>query len=233
MSLCCLSLQFSCCMILCLYCCLQRRAPLQHHLTTLQLGHTRLLATSLSLSLSLSRARALSPLFLLLLPYEQMNSQSSYMARQQHGDERLRANPCEGAGWTLVRGVEHTEASAKHVTQGLTGTIMVRDRVGVGDAHAPADGQEAVRHLVELKLPKSPVLALKLVVRDADSPNRNAVLNEFEALALPGSRSLPPPWPSLPVSQGPAAPSPAPPDVTEVCAWVVNMSTYVWKCVGV
>jgi hypothetical protein len=78
--------------------------------------------------------------------------------------------PFVAPGWTLVHNSQPTARSVAQLEQGVSGTIMVK-----GPPGALAD--------VELEIPRTRAIALKVVVRDADSPTRNSVLTEFEAFA--------------------------------------------------
>lgn len=89
---------------------------------------------------------------------------------EQGIDPQTREPPFVAPGWTLVRNAQPTARSVAQLEQGVSGTIMVK-----GPPGALAD--------VELEIPRTRAIALKVVVRDADSPTRNSVLTEFEAFA--------------------------------------------------
>ena len=77
--------------------------------------------------------------------------------------------PFVAPGWALVRDV--TSANSQLTAeQGVSGTIMV------------TGSQAAIADLI-LDIPRTRAMALKVVVRDADSPTSNAVLTEFQAFA--------------------------------------------------
>ncbi len=77
-------------------------------------------------------------------------------------------------GWTLVQSVRGSPSCAATLEQGVNGTIM-------------AHGAAAALGDIELELPQTRrAMALKLVVRDANSPSKNAVLSEFQAFAARG-----------------------------------------------
>ena len=78
--------------------------------------------------------------------------------------------PVPSSGWTLIRGVQGTVSCTALVEQGVSGTIMAK---GNGTSLANVEVEFATRR----------ALAFKLVVRDADSPTKNAVLTEFEVWA--------------------------------------------------
>jgi len=77
-------------------------------------------------------------------------------------------------GWTLVQSVRGSSSCSATLEQGVNGTVTVH-----GAAAALGD--------IELELPQTiRAMALKLVVRDANSPSKNAVLSEFQAFAARG-----------------------------------------------
>lgn len=92
------------------------------------------------------------------------------LAQLEQGRVPQGPEPFDSPGWTLVRGVKAAPFSAAVVEQGLSGTIMAK---GAGASLANIEVEFATRR----------AMAFKLVVRDADSPTKNAVLTEFEVLA--------------------------------------------------
>ena len=77
-------------------------------------------------------------------------------------------------GWTLVQSVRGSSSCSATLEHGVNGTVTVH-----GAAAALGD--------IELELPQTRrAMALKLVVRDANSPSKNAVLSEFQAFAARG-----------------------------------------------
>ena len=80
--------------------------------------------------------------------------------------------PFHGTGWTLVRDVKHVvNASGEQVSQKNASGII-----------SAAGAPEHLREL-QLQLATTRAIAIKLVVLDADSPTKNAVLTEMEVFA--------------------------------------------------